>query len=78
MEKYMIIGLIILIIGHWFWAIIDLTKSIFKKNYLKIIWFLIVLLFPILGSILYFQMKNRMVNKRRRKFQPNFNKSRII
>jgi len=74
----MIIGLIILIIGHWFWAIIDLTKSIFKKNYLKIIWFLIVLLFPILGSILYFQMKNRMVNKRRRKFQPNFNKSRII
>jgi hypothetical protein len=39
---------------------------------------LIVLLFPILGSIFYFQMKNRMINKKRRKFQPNFNKSRII
>jgi len=78
MENYMIIGLIILTIGHWFWAIIDLTKSLFKKTYLKTIWFLIVLLFPILGSILYFQMKNRMINKRRRKFQPNFNKSRII
>ena len=74
----MIIGLIVLAIGHWFWAIIDLTKSIFIKTYLKIIWFLIVLLFPILGSIFYFQMKNRMFNKRRRKFQPNFNKSRII
>ena len=38
----------------WIFAIIDVLKSNFKDSTNKIIWVLIVLLLPVLGSILYF------------------------
>lgn len=38
----------------WIFAIIDILKSNFKDSTNKIIWVLIVLLLPVLGSILYF------------------------
>ncbi len=37
----------------WIFAIIDILKSNFKDSTNKIIWVLIVLLLPVLGSILY-------------------------
>ncbi|WP_374451388.1 PLDc N-terminal domain-containing protein [Cloacibacterium normanense] len=38
----------------WIFAIIDILKSNFKDSTNKIIWVLIVLLLPVLGSVLYF------------------------
>ena len=38
----------------WIFALIDILKSNFKDSTNKIIWVLIVLLLPVLGSILYF------------------------
>ena len=35
-------------------ALIDILKSDFQKNVNKIIWVLVTLLLPIVGSILYF------------------------
>ena len=44
--------IILISIGIWIYSLIDLLKSSFEKND-KIIWVLVVLLLPILGSILY-------------------------
>ncbi|MFP4605163.1 MAG: PLDc N-terminal domain-containing protein [Bacteroidales bacterium] len=42
----------------WIWAFFDIAKMQFKKPVLKIIWIVAIFLFPILGPILYFQLKN--------------------
>jgi hypothetical protein len=42
--------IILVIIGLWLYAIIDVLKSSFKKND-KISWLLVVLFIPLLGSI---------------------------
>lgn len=47
---FLIAGFIILPI----FAILDIMRSDFKESNNKIIWVLIVLLFPIFGSIIYF------------------------
>ncbi|MBJ2173141.1 PLDc_N domain-containing protein [Aureibaculum sp. A20] len=39
--------------AFWFFAIFDILKSSFKKND-KIVWILVVLFLPILGTIFYF------------------------
>lgn len=77
METIMIIGFIFLSIALWFWAIIDISKSRFKKPIMNTVWLLTVLFFPILGSILYFQFKEKFVSKKKRKFQPNFNRTEL-
>ncbi len=43
-------------------AIIDIVRSEFQDNSEKLIWVLIVLFFPIFGSIIYFSMggKNKI------------------
>jgi hypothetical protein len=65
--------LVLLTIVIWFWAIIDIMRSKFQKQFSRTIWILMVLLFPILGSILYFQFKTRLTVKASGKFQPTFN-----
>ena len=57
METTLIIGFVTLTIILWFWAIFDITKSRFKEPKMNTIWLLAVLFFPVLGSILYFQLK---------------------
>jgi hypothetical protein len=48
--------LIFLVIGFlWIIALIDILRSEFRGND-KIVWILVVIFFPILGSILYFLM----------------------
>lgn len=42
-----------------FIAIINLLGSSFKNNSDKLIWFIIILIIPILGSILYFLLAGR-------------------
>jgi len=38
----------------WTLALVDILRHQFKGNYEKLIWVLVVLFLPILGSILYF------------------------
>lgn len=46
----------------WIAALVDIIKSNFKDSNNKIIWILIVILVPIIGSILYFLMaKNQKI-----------------
>lgn len=77
MVTILIIGFMALTIILWFWAIIDITRSRFKDPNMNTIWFLAILFFPVLGSILYFQFRKKYVTKEPRKFQPNFNKTEL-
>ena len=74
MEKTMIIGIIILTFIIWSWAIIDLLKSEFKNLKIRAIWLIIILFFPIIGPIIYFQLRKELTKNEPRKFQPNFDK----
>ncbi len=73
MENIMIIGLSILTLILVFWAIIDITRSRFINPTKRTIWLLIVLFFPMIGSILYFQLRKKLITKESRQFQPKFN-----
>ncbi|WP_423809629.1 PLDc N-terminal domain-containing protein [Polaribacter vadi] len=68
----MLIGLFVLSTILWLQAIIDIVKTTFKRKIYKIIWICIVFFFPIIGSLIYFNLKKR---NKRRKFQPNFDKT---
>lgn len=46
---YNLIGLLVLIL--WIFAIVDCAKS---SNPNKVVWIIVILLLPLLGSILYF------------------------
>lgn len=69
-SNFLTVLCIILTFGLWWWAIVDIVRLRFNNKTLKIIVLLVVIFFPILGSILYFQFKKRLIQKRR--FQPNF------
>lgn len=55
----------------WFWPITDISRSRFAKGNQKTAWLIGVLFFPVVGSILYFQLKKRFVINRR-VFRPDF------
>ena len=66
---------VILVLLLWFWAIWDVSRSRFENTYLKLAWLLAVLLFLVLGSIFYFQLKKNFTIKER-KFKPDFSKAK--
>lgn len=45
-------GLLCLIL--WIWAIIDIINSRFREDSTKILWILLVIFLPFLGTILYY------------------------
>ncbi|MGC8501559.1 PLD nuclease N-terminal domain-containing protein [Desulfurella sp.] len=48
-------GLLSLIaVALWIFALIDILKSDFKDGLTKVIWLVLVIVLPFLGSILYF------------------------
>lgn len=75
MEAILFITFLILTIGLWFWAIFDLTRSRFHIPTMKPVWLLVVLFFPVIGSIFYFQFRKKLIDKEPRKFQPDFNRA---
>mgnify|MGYP005871334019 CR=1 FL=1 len=77
MEKTIIIGFIFLYLGLWFWAIIDISRSRFKSPTMNTVWLIAVLFFPVFGSILYLLLRKKYVTTKRRKFQPNFNRTKL-
>jgi len=66
-------AVILLAIALWVWALVDLSKSRFKSVRANLLWLLIILFSPIMGSILYFQLKKGYTERRPRQFQPKFN-----
>ncbi len=59
----------------WFWALIDISKSRFKMPYGNTLWLFIIILFPVLGVLIYFLAKRKITTKEKRKFNPKFNHS---
>ena len=46
--------LVLIFIIFWVWALIDILKSDFEDNIIKLIWLLVVFFLSILGAILYY------------------------
>ena len=58
----------------WIWAFVDISRSRFENPPMKWLWIILILFFPILGSIIYFQFGKKQT-KAPKKFNPDFNKS---
>jgi hypothetical protein len=56
----------------WVWALLDVVKISFSSPFLRTLFVMLILLFPLIGSIFYFQMKKR-VSVDSREFRPQFN-----
>ncbi len=50
----MFLSVIMAMAGLWIYAIIDVVRSEFKGEHDKLIWLLLVILLPFVGTILYF------------------------
>jgi len=51
---FMFLSLMMAMVGLWIFAIIDVVRSEFKGENDRLIWLLLVILLPFLGTILYF------------------------
>ena len=71
MTTYIVITYAALATILWAWAILDIAKSYFHNRSLKRTWLFIVILFPVLGSVIYFQLKKRL-SENPRIFNPDF------
>jgi len=74
----LIIGFVVLTMTLWFCALNNISRSRFKNPKMNLVWLLVVLYFPVLGSIFYFQMRKEFVTKESRRFLPNFNRAELI
>ena len=65
---------ILVVVGiiFWFWAIIDVVRSRFINSANRTIWLVVVLVFPIIGSLLYIVKRKSLVNPNKREFRPDF------
>lgn len=58
-------------LGFTIYALIDLIRSDFREINMKLIWALLILCTPMIGTFLYLSM-NRSTKNNRRKFDPDF------
>lgn len=70
----LMITLIILTAILWIWALVDIIKSRFENPLMQLMWIFLIFIFPILGSIIYFQFGKKNT-QRRRKFNLDLNKN---
>lgn len=52
MFSFGLLGLLCVIL--WIWALVDIVNSRFREDITKIVWVLIVIFIPFIGTILYF------------------------
>ncbi|MEN2280693.1 PLD nuclease N-terminal domain-containing protein [Algoriphagus sp. SE2] len=57
--------------GFTIYALIDMIRSDFRDQHMKLIWAWIILMAPVIGTFLYLSM-NRRTKRKFRKFNPNF------
>lgn len=50
----------------WIWALVDILRSKFETPTLKLFWIILIVIFPILGSIIYFQFGKKFSEKSRK------------
>lgn len=55
----------------WVYALIDMVRTDFKEQHMKLIWALMILFVPVIGTFLYLSM-NRRTKNHFRKFNPEF------
>jgi len=55
MEEFLVLSLVLGLIALvlWIYAIVDVVKGTFEGSSTKLIWLIVIIIFPILGSILY-------------------------
>ena len=68
----LMITLTVLTAVLWIWAFADIIRSRFENSAMKILWIILIFIFPILGSIIYFQFGKKLIENQR-KFNPDFN-----
>jgi len=61
-------------LGFWAFALIDMIRSDFKESHMKIIWAILIVFVPIMGTFLYLSM-NRRTKKKYGRFNPDFTKN---
>lgn len=64
----------ILYLGFWVYALIDMIRSDFKESHMKLIWAILIVFVPIVGTFLYMRM-NRRTKRGFRRFDPDFTKN---
>lgn len=64
-------GFLALVFFLWSWAFWDISRLRFRSGQNRFIWYLIILVFPILGPIIFFQAKRR-ITKSKRDFHSDF------
>jgi sterol desaturase/sphingolipid hydroxylase (fatty acid hydroxylase superfamily) len=52
MFSFGLIGLLCLVL--WIWALVDIINSRFREDTTKLVWALIVIFIPFIGTILYY------------------------
>jgi len=70
----LMITLTVLTAVLWIWAFVDIIRSRFDNSAMRLLWIILIFIFPILGSIIYFQFGKKFIENQR-KFNPNFNKT---
>ncbi|WP_407660184.1 PLDc N-terminal domain-containing protein [Marinifilum fragile] len=50
---------LILVIILWCWAFIDIQKSQYKNKLHKLLFFILIIVFPVIGTIIYFQFSRK-------------------
>ncbi len=68
------ISLIILTAILWTWALVDISRSRFENLPLKFLWIVGIFIFPVVGSIIYFQFRKEFIGKPK-KFNPDFSRT---
>ncbi|SDS39882.1 Phospholipase_D-nuclease N-terminal [Gillisia sp. Hel1_33_143] len=70
-----IIVIVLLLITSmlWVWAFWDIISYTGESSSLKWLWIAGIVVFPIIGSLLYFNTKNKIKGFKTRKFEPKFN-----
>lgn len=56
---WVILILAIITIALWFYAIADIVKGTFSGSGSKMLWLVVVIIFPIIGAFLYLMMGKR-------------------
>ena len=59
----------------WIWALIDIFKMNRQTTASITPWLLLIIMFPVVGSIIYFQFGKKRLKESKRSFNPQFNKS---
>lgn len=64
----------LLYLGFWVYALMDMIRSGFKDGQTKLIWAIVIVFLPIIGTFIYLSM-NRRTKKGFRRCDSDFNKT---